>query len=199
MKKKAAVAVMLAVILPLCARNGAVLTLWGTAAALWGVNEIAAMRMRRQVSPFSPKSEIRNVHTLIISDMIAPEITGAKTDFLQIFAPGRSLQSCYEILRHTHSILDDKGGACVIFAVKEGNSEGFSVFDIPFFHKITLRKHGLRMLRRLSGFPAFVSPLRAFLLAAGMKGRNYREISALPEEAASFCRERGYSLRMFTR
>ncbi|MBQ3447413.1 MAG: hypothetical protein IJG37_07205, partial [Synergistaceae bacterium] len=94
---------------------------------------------------------------------------------------------------------DDKGGACVIFAVKEGNDEGFSVFDLPFFHTITIRKYGLGKLNRFRKFPALICPVRAILMALGAKSRNYRESSALPDEALSFCHERGYSLRIFLR
>ena len=203
MKKKAALALavmMMLAALPMCMGNVFTLSLWVAAAAMMLINFLAVIKNRRQAAPFNPKSEIRNVHTLIIGDMIDPEITGTTGDFVQIFAPGRSLQSCIEILRHTHSILDDKkDDSCVIFAVKKGNDYGFSVWDIPFFHTITIRKYGLGKLNRLRRFPALICPIIAILMTLGIKRRDYRESFALTDEALKFCRERGYKLRMFVR
>ena len=201
MKKKIIAASVWLVILLLCMKNYVMLSVWAVITFFAGVNFYAFMKNKRQTWPFNPKSSIRNADMLIIGDMITPDsITEAGQKFVQIYSPGRSLQSCYEILRHTHSILDDQSGkSCVVIAVRRENkcSEGFSVFDVPFFHRITIKKYRLEKLRRLAKFPLIMEPLKTMKLLLCKMSSNYKEEKCISGDIKRFCDERNYRLKFF--
>ena len=198
-RKKFAVGVVCLATLLLCVYSPAMLVVWAIAVLMMWINLCAFRINRKQAAPFDAKSDVRNVDMLIIGDMVNPEAVQAKR-YVQICAPGRGLRACYEILRHTHSILDDESGkSCVVIAVKKScmNRESFSVFDMPFFHTITVKKYGLDKLRRLQKLPIIAEPLESLRLLLGVKSRNYHEDYNLPQEISAFCDERGYRLRLF--
>ena len=83
--------------------------IWGVITSLAVINRLAFSRNNIQIQPFGAYSEIRNVDVLIIGDMINPCIVVKDgQSYVQIKAPFRNLESCYELVRHTHSILNDE-------------------------------------------------------------------------------------------
>jgi len=91
-------------------------------------------KMRTMSAPFDIFSNVRNVDYLVIGDFCRAEdyVPKGKT-YVQIAAPGRSLNSSFQILRHTHSILKENGN--VIIPI--GNSKkDFMIFDMPFFTRL---------------------------------------------------------------
>ena len=199
MKKKAVIALWLG-ILVVCLCSPVLIAAWAVMTFLAWVNFRAYRQNRKQAAVFGAYSDVRNVNVLIIGDMIAPEVVGAGRSFVQVCAPGRGLRSCYEVLRHTHSILDDEGGdSCVVIALKAKNrgKMDFSVFDVPFFHRITVKKYGLERLCRLEKFPVIYEPLGIFAAAFGIKSRGWHEEGCFSPEIEKFCDERGYRVRFF--
>ena len=200
MKKKAVIALWL-VILACCLKSAVLLIAWAVITFLVWVNFRAFRKNKEQTGPFGAYSDVRNVNILIIGDMIDPKIVAdTGKSFVQICAPGRGLRSCMEILKHTHSILDDESReSCVVIALKGSNmnKSGFSVFDMPFFHRITREKYGLERLCRLERFPVLYEPFGIFSAAFGMKSRDYHEEQSFSPEIQKFCQERGYRVRFF--
>ena len=149
-------------------------------------------KINSQSKPFSAFSNIRNVKYLILGDMYKPTELGS---FVQIASPERTLESCYEILRHTHSILDEKNGTVVI-AIKRKNihKNDFSVLDFPFFHTITFKRLGIKKTK--NGMSKFIllHPMRALHFLFGIKKANYVEENLDESKIKSFCQERGYNL-----
>ena len=200
MKKKAVIALWL-VILACCLKSPVLLIAWAVITFLVWVNFRAFRKNKAQTDPFGAYSDVRNVNILIIGDMIDPKIAAdTGKSFVQICAPGRGLRSCMEILKHTHSILDDESReSCVVIALKVSNmnKSGFSVFDVPFFHKITIKKYGLERLCKFEKFPILFEPLGIFRAAFRSKSSSYHEEQSFSPEIAKFCEERGYRVRFF--
>ncbi len=148
-------------------------------------------KYKKQSEVFSPSSLVRNVDYLVIGDMYSVEEKGS---YVQISSPDRGIEAIFEILKHTHSIL--KEGGCVILALREKNIEksGFSIFDIPFFHHITVErlKKENRTLR--GGVKSVLAhPLMYLGYVLDVKKRYFeQEIENEPIE--KFCSERGYEL-----
>ena len=198
-RKKFAVGVVCLATLLLCVYSPAMLAVWAIAVLMMWINLRAFRINRKQAAPFDAKSDVRNVDMLIIGDMINPDAAQAKR-YVQICAPGRGLRACYEILRHTHSILDDESGkSCVVIAVKSESRkrDSFSVFDVAFFHTITIKKYALDWLCRMERYPILIEPMGSLRVMLGIKSRNYHEISCPMPELEAFCNERGYVLRVF--
>lgn len=149
----------------------------------------------KQVTPFDTYSEIRNVDYLIIGDMYKLPQNIKSADYVHIFAPNRTLYACFEILKHTHSIL--KKGGKVIFAIKKNNvdKKEYSLFDIPFFHYITIRLQNLEILKRKYSRPVINAFFESLLICANIFSKGYK-IEKAPEDVALFCNERGYGIEM---
>ncbi len=159
---------------------------------IWPLKKLAQKVNKFQCRPFGAYSDIRNVDTLIISDMFEPsKIITAGEKYVQIAAPRRNLKSCYELLRHTHSILNDNNNSRVIIALREKYlyNDDISYWDIPFFHRITLEKYA-----RLKKHPS-VKISDCFKILLNMKSSNYYETDCPSLEIKKFCYERGYKLK----
>lgn len=165
-------------------------------AALW-LNEAAVRRIRAQLEPFGARSRVRNVDYLLIGDMCRPEdIVPAGKSYVQIAAPGRSLAACYEILRHTHSILKEDGG-CAVLAVQDKNSDkkSYSVFDVSFFHTVTVTKLCLERLSKWRSFPVLLAPWRTMRFLIGWKRDGWHRAACPDRGIERFCVERNIELR----
>ncbi len=150
-------------------------------------------KMRAMSAPFGTFSSTRNVDYLVIGDFCkVKDYVPQGASYVQIAAPGRGLNSSFQILKHTHSILKEEGGS-VIIAVGKGKKD-FSVFDIPFLHPITIKKYHLERLRKMSKLTFIFSPIDSirFLLGGGYSA--YTPVQNVDAELAAFCEERGYSL-----
>lgn len=158
------------------------------------VNEAALRRISRQRELFIAGSRVRNVDYLLIGDMCrATDIVPAGKTYVQLAAPGRSLAASYEILRHTHSILKEDGG-CVVLTPAGGKS-GYSVYDVPFFHTVTVSRLGLSTLRKMQRLPALFAPWRTARFLLGVAGRGWRESECPKREITDFCAERSIVLK----
>lgn len=149
-------------------------------------------KINSQSKPFSAFSNIRNVKYLILGDMYKPT---EQRSFVQIASPERTLESCYEILRHTHSILDEKNGTVVIAIKRENiNKNKFSELDLSFFHTITLKRLGIKRTKNYLTRFILLHPIRTILFLLGRKKPNYTEENIEENKIKSFCQERGYNL-----
>ena len=165
--------------------------LYLTAAVL---NELVRWKIDRQKEPFGINSRIRNVDYLIIGDYCdVKDHVPDEASHIEFFAPGRSYQAAFQILRHTHSILKEEGGT-VIMTIGKGKKL-YTVFDIAFFHEITIRKYGLQMLKKLSRFPLVAEPLNSLrFLVGGGTHSTYISSDNVPSDLRTFCDERNYRL-----
>lgn len=162
------------------------------------VNKLVRQRINIQLAPFGARSEVRNIDALIIGDMINAKIINLDVNnktFLQLSAPDRNIKACYEILRHTHSILRDGGTVIIAVKKKYASESDFSIYDVQFFHRVTLEKYGLAKNFGLADL--LRHPLRACIFAFGITGMNYRESECISSEINAFCEERNYVLRYF--
>lgn len=121
-------------------------------------NYVVLSKMKIERDKFSVHSNIRNVDYLIIGDIcnVKSLIEDNKT-FLQIASSNRGLNSAFQIFRHTFSILNENGGT-VIFITKK-DSDVYSLFDIPYFNDITIKRLHLIKLKKMSRFPLFFKPI----------------------------------------
>ena len=165
---------------------------------LFIVNRSAIKKILLQKKPFEIGGNIRNVDYLIIGDMIDPaSVVPANKSFVQIKAPNRSLKASFEILKHTSSILDEDNGN-VIIAVKNVESENpFSVFDIPFFYYLTIKKFGIEKMLRFSRFPLLVKPFLTIELMFNICKKNWNEARCPDEKILLFCLERNINLKYY--
>ena len=163
---------------------------------LFGIvlNELVRRKIGRQREPFGIYSSIRNVDYLVIGDYcdVKKYIPEGMTH-LELFAPGRSYEAAFQLLRHTHSILKEDEGT-VVMAIGEGK-KSYTVFDIVFFHEITIKKYGLERVRKMAHFPLIAEPINSlkFLIEWGTK-RAYTVSKDIPSELRTFCDERRYRL-----
>ena len=162
-------------------------TCWGIVFVTWYLTRYQVVR---QVRAFYPMSQVRNVDYLIIGDMYKPsDIDLSEKEVVHIYAPQRTLIAAYEILRHTFSIVKENG--TVVFAINRRNvgSNKYTVYDIPFFHEITIRKLRLQKLRRWSKFPIFVAPMMTIRMILGFCD-GYKICECPSKEISDFCLER---------
>lgn len=186
------------------------------------LNIIVLRKMQQPVKPFGPKSRIRNVDYLVIGDICEPNSVmlnknTEKISYVQLSAPGRTLLSSYEILRHTFGILKESGGTAIL-VVKHKNIEKkkYSVFDIPIFElsPITVKRLGLEYLKRRRCFPLIYSPLKSIHLICSYginsnitKEKNHRialdskyhRIDCPWKTISMFCEERGIKLDVWSK
>lgn len=156
------------------------------------LNEGVCRKMYYMHKPFEVYSEIRNVDYLLIGDFCnADNYVPKESTYVQISAPNRGFNSSYQILRHTHSILKEKGGT-VIMAIGN-NKKNFMIFDIPFLHNITIKKYNLEGLRVMSRFPFFFAPIDSLRFLWGGVSK-YAPTQNTDEELSRFCKERDYKI-----
>lgn len=158
------------------------------------INCIARWQVIRQVRVFYPTSQIRNVDYLIIGDMYKPtdiNLSGKKV--VHIYAPRRTLIAAYEILRHTYSIIKENGTVVVALNRKNVGLNKYNIFDIPFFHPITIKKLGLLNLKKWSRLPILIAPMITFRMICGC-GKGYKTCECPNKEIVDFCLERSIDL-----
>ena len=159
-----------------------------------GLNELVCRKINRQRDLFGINSSIRNADYLIIGDYCDTKAYVPEgMTHIELFAPGRSYEAAFQILRHTHSILKEEGGT-VIITIGKGQ-KSYTVFDIVFFHEITIKKYGLQRLKKISHFPLIAEPINSLkFLVERDKKNTYISTEDAPSELRSFCDERNYRL-----
>ena len=156
-------------------------------------------KVRKQKYPFGSYSEIRNVDCLVIGDMIsASSVVPSGCNYIQMSAPGRSLKSSFEILKHTSSILKEDGGVVYLIVDIKNRNNGFSVFDIPFFHPVTIRKYNLYDLEKKARYRILFAPIKSMRYVLGVtknvKNKENKAEDGLYTDIGNFCRDRNMKL-----
>lgn len=166
--------------------------------AVYILNSYVVRNVQLQKTPFQINGNVRNVDYLIIGDMIDSNIVIPQGKcFVQIKAPNRSLYGAFEILKHTSSILDEDNGNVVI-AIKNAESKNqFSVFDIPFFYNLTIKKYGIEKYEKLSRIPLLVKPFSSLQLLLNICNVNWKEKSCPNADIVTFCDDRNIHLMYF--
>lgn len=167
---------------------------------LYKINKKVRLIIEGEVEIFRYTGKIRNIDCLVIGDMYQlPDEWIRDKRIVQLAAPNRSLAASYEILRHTHSILRDDGKAEVIIAVKEKNidKEKFNLFDIPFFHYISIELKKLNNLKRKENYPLLFEPINTIILLFNIKSKKFQKKENLSDEVTDFCLKRGYTVEYY--
>lgn len=167
---------------------------------LWGVINTAAWKKgRKGIEYFSPSCKTRNIDCLVIGDMCRPdEIVSEGKSYLCISAPGRSLKSSFEILRHTFSILREDAGETIITVRKENIEKGFHLFDMAFLgmSPISVKRLHLEGLKKKEILPLLFAPAASIQILLGCNRRFSSEMDFVPAEMERFCKERNICLRI---
>ncbi len=165
------------------------------------LNLYVSKKIYYQAQPFSSRCTVRNVQYLLIGDLCQPDnFIPTGSTYIQIAAPGRSLKACYEILRHTFSILDE-GNAHVIFVIrKKYFSKKYTLFDYPLFllSPISVKRLGLTKDIWKLNIPIFAAPIKSLEYLINLKGHYKYPLLSLPSEITAFCKERNISLTIYT-
>jgi hypothetical protein len=163
------------------------------------INRAVRKIMFKQVEPFSSHSRIRNVDCLVIGEICNPQeiIPDDCNTYVQINIPNSSLFSCYEILKHTSSIVKEQGGDILFVIGKKHAKHKFSVFDTYFLHEITVKKYGLSWLKKKSKIPFIFCPIDSMKLLFNQKKSVLEEITLCDDEIADYCHEREYRLKIY--
>ena len=158
---------------------------------LYFLSKTVRRKLIESADVFTAFGNKRNVDYLIIGDMYEAQEKGI---IVQLSAPGRGIDSCYEILRHTHSIL--KPGGEVIIAVKKSSMNNLiTAFDTPFFHSITIKKLHLEKIKGKEHRIAYFYPLKSLMYLLNVRCKTFNESKEIDSKIFDFCRERGYKLR----
>ena len=166
------------------------------------LNEAVVRRNRKQRQPFWSRSGIRNIDMLIIGEpCVITEYVRGGYSYVALTAPGRTLSSSYEILRHTFSILTENSPTVVITVKKKNIEGGFSGFDIPIFKlsPITVKKLKLESLERKERFLLIFYPIRSIEKLLNIKKKFSEPMINIPQEILDFCEERNLNLKIFVR
>lgn len=173
---------------------GMVLVLIPFAAMNWFVRK----KIYKQKEPFAIFSGIRNVESMYIGEI---SIGGGYSSAVSIYTPGATNTSVYEVLKHTFSILNEKGST-VVLCVNCNQSDRrckpekeYTIFDLPFYNGVSVKRLHLKKLVWISYFPLifrFSSSVR-FLFKRG-KGKP-REVLCTDEALLDFCTIRNIKLK----
>lgn len=165
------------------------------AALIWGLNLILLYQRKKELAPFGVYSHIRNVDFLLIGDICkADAIVPEGKTFIQLAVPDCGLLSCYELLRHTFSILKEEGGTVVIITRPKNENRHYSVFDIPYFNDITVKRLHLEELKQKSPFPVIFSPIGSVKKLLNSSQGILQDTNCKMPEIGQFCDERNITL-----
>lgn len=158
-------------------------------------NDTVLRKQALQSSPFGANSPVRNVEYLIIGDMFDGACAiGENATYVQISAPGRGEAACYEIVRHTHSILKEGGTVCICMDHRHIH-DPIGIFDIRFFHPVTINRLHLRGKQKCARLPVLFAPIRSFRILIGRLSKKYTPSEYRSAEIETFCLERGYNVQ----
>lgn len=115
-------------------------------------------------------------------------------------APGRTLKSSFEILKHTFSILKEESPTVIITVQRKYIEGGYSGFDIPVFQlsPISVKRLGVEALELKARLPFLFYPWKSFQLLLNRKRLFLETLENVPEDILLFCEERGITLRIMT-
>nr|WP_317354354.1 hypothetical protein [uncultured Agathobacter sp.] len=173
--------------------------------AIYIVNRKVVKIMLKQTECFSPYSDIRNVKFLIIGEKCRISDIIKKNDaYVQIIIPNATSRVCFEILKHTSSILADEN-SCVIFVTKclDRNKRKCDVLETFFYHDVTLKKYNIKHAGIKRKLPFLFSPINCLKLLAFNVEREVKGCDAqsglgeIYREVNKFCECRNYDLKIY--
>ena len=77
------------------------------------------------------------------------------------------------------------------------STTGYTVFDVPYFHQVTIERLRLEKLNRWRSLPIFAAPIKSLGFLFGV-GHSVQETVCSDENAAAFCRDREIELRFYS-
>lgn len=138
----------------------------------------------------------RNFDVLVIGDMYNVDgIVPKEKMYLQFDAPDRTLFASFLILQCKFSWLREGAGKCIILCKKENEKKRrISMFDIPFLHKIIVKKYRLGRQQTQLNYPLLFHPIQVSRFLSEKK-YNKSSIEKCPlSEIEDFCRQRNIEL-----
>ena len=153
-------------------------------------------KIYKSADVFYAGSKLRNVDALIIGDMV--DVKDLYIDFdgvqvVELCAPDRTLVAAYEILRHTYSILK-KNGKVIIACKKENvNKTNYSIFDIVYFHVVTIKRLNIESLQRKVILPLLTEPVNTVNFLVNTR-KKYNSSTCPCYDIIEFCERRGLNL-----
>lgn len=173
---------------------GMLLVLIPFAAMNWFVRK----KIYKQKEPFEIFSGIRNVESMYIGEI---SIGGGYSSAVSIYTPGATDTSVYEVLKHTFSILNEKGSTVILCVNcnqidrKCKPEKEYTIFDLPFYNGVSVKRLRLKKLVLISYFPLifrFSCSVR-FLFKIG-EGKP-REVPCTDKKLLEFCTIRNIKLK----
>lgn len=161
---------------------------------LFAINYVVYKKMKQGVDQLNAGGNVRNVDYLVIGEKCNfSDLVPAGSTCFEITAPQRSLVASYEILRHTFSILKENGTVIILDGKK--STGGFSIFDIPFLHAVTIKRLNLHHLKKIYKIPLLVSPIKSLRLFRAFHIDAHFEDEECPKkEIIQFCESREIKL-----
>lgn len=158
------------------------------------INLLVRRKLQESVNFFNAKSKVRNIDCLIIGDMaVVDDFYEEYKQVVQLYAPNRTLNASYEILKHTYSIVKENGKVIIAYKMKNKDRNNYSVFDIPYFHNVTINRLHIHNVKWKKYFPLcfdFCGSI-GFLLN---KRKLYKNKILEKDEIYDFCLKRGLEL-----
>lgn len=157
--------------------------------------------LSKQSEPFSNSSKIRNVDYLIIGDLVnAKKYVPEGKSFVQISSYRKSFGACYEILRHTSSILNEESSNVLFFVEKKKlDSNEITLFDIPYFSNITVENLNLQKKRKQYNYPILFAPIKSLIQIIGVNKEGWYKTQEVTKEVIDFCEERNIFFTLMSR
>lgn len=178
-----------------------IICLWGFILFALYVNIIVRKKIFQNRVYFEAKSNLRNIDCLIIGSMCNEKnLINSPKKVLKILSPSKSLEASYELLRHLYSIVRADGlGEVIIVWNNDNHKTGFSIFDIPFLHLVTINRLQLKHLVWQSKFPLVFAPVSTFRYLICRTASSYCDVVlSIPEltKILDFCIERNLQVRI---
>lgn len=165
------------------------------------LNYTVVRKMDGQNEAFSPRGRIRNIDTLIIGDVsndAKKKLLGKDTGIC-INSPCCSLTAAYELLRHSFSILKENNGKAIIVVKKMRMKKSYNLFDVRFFHAVTISRLNLKKFVYKCYFPMIFEPFLSIRFLLGIGCKELVETKEIPKELYEFCVERNINLVVLTK
>ena len=161
------------------------------------LNEIINKKIFLEAKKFKPFSNIRNIDYLIIGNMCdISSLIPKDSSYIAIMAPNRNTKTCFELLKHTYSILniDEKKATAIIIDNPKNQNKEFTIFDIPFLSRTKIKDLNLSTLLIKSKFPLLFAPISSLKFLFNLKQSALKTVECPDENIKSFCDKRNIKL-----
>lgn len=150
---------------------------------------------RRVKSEINNRQKIRKIQTLIIGDTCTTDITNKykSGNTIEVLFPDRSFEASYQIFLHIESLLEENGRLVILNGGKH-TKPGFTIFDYPFLHPITIKEMNREGWDKHANLPILVEPILCLKYLIHHKKRHWHEACCPLNELKQFCEERNIEL-----